>query len=259
MAGGPLEGRHAVVTGAGRGIGAAIARALAGSGARVTLLGRTQAVLEQTAESLGPGFETHIAACDVTSERQVVTAFDAARAAMGPVHILVNNAGQAGSAPLQKTSAELWNSMLAVNLTGPFLCSRAALPGMVGERFGRIVNVASTAGLIGYAYVTAYCAAKHGLIGLTRALALEVATKGVTVNAVCPGYTDTDMLRSTIDNIKSKTGRSESDAIAALTSLNPQGRLVEPDEVARTVTWLCSPGTESVTGQSIVIAGGEVM
>jgi len=259
MPGRPLEGRHAVVTGAGRGIGAAVARVLAASGARLTLLGRTQHLLEETAESLGPGSEAHIAVCDVTSEPQVAAALTAARGAMGPVHILVNNAGQASSAPLQKTSADLWDSMLAVNLTGPFLCSRAALPDMIGERYGRIVNVASTAGLIGYAYVTAYCAAKHGLIGFTRALALEVATKGITVNAVCPGYTDTDMLRATVDNIKSKTGRSEADAIATLTSLNPQGRLIEADEVARTVAWLCDPGTESVTGQSIVIAGGEVM
>lgn len=259
MGGGTLAGRHAVVTGAGRGIGAAIALSLAAAGAGITLLGRTRQTLDETAAALPAGTPVHVAECDVTDEGRVSVAFDGARAALGPVGILVNNAGQARSAPFRNTESTLWDSMLAVNLTGPYLCARAALPDMLAAGSGRIINVASTAGLIGYAYVAAYCAAKHGLIGLTRALALELARQGITVNAVCPGYTDTDMLRATVANIRSKTGRSEADAIAALTKLNPQGRLVEPVEVARAVCWLCEPGAQSITGQSIVVAGGEVM
>ncbi|MDH4108705.1 MAG: SDR family oxidoreductase [Gammaproteobacteria bacterium] len=259
MSGSPLQGRHAVVTGAGRGIGAAIVRSLAAAGANVTLLGRTRRMLDETAGLLPSGGRVHVAVCDVTNDDQVSTAIHEAHEALGPVHILVNNAGQSGSAPFRKTDAALWDAMLAVNLTGSYLCARAALPDMLSEGFGRIVNVSSTAGLVGYAYVTAYCAAKHGLIGLTRALALETARQGITVNAVCPGYTNTEMLRATVENIQSKTGRSESEAVASLTALNPQGKLVDPAEVAHTVRWLCEPGTESITGQSIVIAGGEVM
>jgi NAD(P)-dependent dehydrogenase (short-subunit alcohol dehydrogenase family) len=196
--------------------------------------------------------------CDVTEEDSVAAAFAEAAEAFGPVALLVNNAGAAESAPLLRTSLELFRRLLDVNLIGTFLCSRAALPGMLEAGFGRIINVASVAGLKGAAYVSAYCAAKHGVIGLTRALALETATRGITVNAVCPSYTDTEMAQRAIANIVAKTGRSAADAETALVGKNPQGRLVRPEEVAATVAWLCAPGTEAITGQAIAVAGGEV-
>jgi NAD(P)-dependent dehydrogenase (short-subunit alcohol dehydrogenase family) len=171
----------------------------------------------------------------------------------------VNNAGQAESAPLAKTDLALWQRMLAVNLTGAFLCAREALPEMTARGAGRIVNVASTAGLVGYAYVAAYCAAKHGVVGLTRAAALECAKTGVTVNAVCPGYTETDLVATAVANIVAKTGKSEAEARAALVARNPQARMVQPEEVAGAVLWLCLPASSSVTGQAIAVAGGEVM
>ena len=251
-----LEGRHAVVTGGGRGIGAAIAEALADAGARITLMGRSEAPLQEKASALPVARAIR---CDVTDEAGVAAAFAEAARAFGPVTILVNNAGAAASAPFLRTSLELFRGMLEVNLIGTFLCSRAALPGMIEAGFGRIVNVASVAGLKGAAYVSAYCAAKHGVVGLTRALALETATKGVTVNAVCPSYTDTDMARAAIANIVEKTGRGAADAAAELVKKNPQGRLIRPEEVAATVLWLCAPGTEAITGQAIAVAGGEVM
>ena len=251
-----LEGRHAMVTGGGRGIGLAIATALAAEGARVTLLGRDEARLNKTAGTL-PIAQAVL--CDVTSEASVAAAFDKATEDFGPAALLVNNAGAAESAPLARTSLELFRRMLDVNLVGTFLCSRAALPDMLDAGFGRIVNVASVAGLKGAAYVSAYCAAKHGVIGLTRALAMETATKGITVNAVCPSYTDTDMTRRAIANIIEKTGRSAAEAEAELVRKNPQGRLIRPEEVAATVLWLCAPGTEAITGQAIAVAGGEVM
>jgi NAD(P)-dependent dehydrogenase (short-subunit alcohol dehydrogenase family) len=250
-----LNGRHAVVTGGGRGIGAAIASALAAEGARVTLMGRTEAPLQAHAVRLP---SAQAIRCDVTEEAGVATAFAGARRTFGPVTILVNNAGAAASAPFVRTSLELFRGMLEVNLIGTFLCSRAALPDMLEAGFGRIVNVASIAGLKGAAYVAAYCAAKHGVIGLTRALALYTATKGITVNAVCPSYTDTDMARAAIANIVERTGRSAAEAEAALVGKNPQGRLIRPEEVAATVVWLCGPGSEAITGQAIAVAGGEV-
>jgi NAD(P)-dependent dehydrogenase (short-subunit alcohol dehydrogenase family) len=253
---GMLADRHALVTGGGRGIGAAIARMLVGEGARVTVLGRDGARLEAlTAEAPE---RIHGVAADIADEAQVAAAFEAARRRFGPLAILVNNAGQAQSAPFARTSAALWQRMLAVNLTGTFLCSRAALPDMTSAGWGRIVNVASTAGLKGYAYVAAYCAAKHGVVGLTRALAAEVARSGVTVNAVCPGYTESDLLAASVANVAAKTGRSPEEARAALAAGNPQGRILEPREIADTVRWLCGPDAGSVHGQSIAICGGEV-
>ena len=255
----PLTGKHAVVTGAGRGIGAAIAKTLAQQGAKLSLMGRTAHLLEAQAASLKDTTEVQTLAMDVTLADWVEKAFKQAAKSFGPVDILVNNAGAAVSAPFGKTSPELWQEMLSVNLTGAYLCCHAALPAMIERGWGRVVNIASSAGLTGYAYVSAYCAAKHGVIGLTRALALEVAQKGVTVNAVCPGYTETDIVKTAVANIVAKTGKSEADARAALTANNPQGRMIQPEEVANAVLWLCAPGAESVNGQAISLTGGEVM
>jgi len=251
-----LIGRHALVTGGGRGIGAAIARELAVLGAQVTLLGRNGAQLAETAATL-PGKASMVTA-DVTDATQVERAFAEARQLAGEIHILVNNAGRPASRAMVKSDEDFWQQMLAVNLTGSYHCTRAALPAMLAANWGRIVNISSTAGLRGYAYCTAYCAAKHGVVGMTRALALEIAKTGVTVNAVCPGYTDTGLVREAIANISAKTGRSETEARETLVSFNPQQRLVRPEEVANAVAWLCLPGSESVTGQSIAVAGGEI-
>jgi 3-hydroxybutyrate dehydrogenase len=256
MAARPLAGRHALVTGAGRGIGAAIAQRLAAEGARVTLVARSERQLQETAAPLGDAAQC--IAADITDLQAVSRGFEAAAESFGPVDILINNAGKAQSAPLQRTSEELWHSLIAVNLTGAYHGIRAVLPTMLERKFGRIVSIASTAGLRGYPYVAAYCASKHGVIGLTRALALEVAQRNITVNAVCPGYTETDLVRDTIANIQKVTGRSAEEAREALTRTNPQGRLIQPMEIAHTVLWLCLPGSESVNGQSIAIAGGEV-
>ena len=252
-----LQNRHALVTGGGQGIGAAIARLLVAQGANVTVLGRkletVQALAAEHPERL------HAVSADVSDPEQVQAAFANARQRFGSISILVNNAGQASSAPFLKTDAALWNQMLAVNLTGTLLCTQAAVPDMLSAGWGRVVNIASTAGLTGYAYVAAYCAAKHGVVGLTRALALEFAKKGLTVNAVCPGYTETDIVRSSIANVVAKTGRTEAQARAEFTAGNPQGRLVQADEVADTVAWLCGPAASAITGQSIAVCGGELM
>jgi 3-hydroxybutyrate dehydrogenase len=254
-----LAGRHALVTGGVRGIGAAVTRALLAHGARVTILGRDPEALQQAVRALHGLGDIESARADVGDPDAVARAFTDARERSGPIDILVNNAGRAESAPFRKTDSTLWRQMMTVNLDGTYHCIREALPGMVESHWGRIVNVTSTAGLVGYRYVSAYCAAKHGVVGLTRALALEVATLGVTVNAVCPGYTDTDTVTRAVANIVTHTGSAPAQAMAELTARNPQQRLVKPEEVAHAVVWLCLPGSDAITGQAIAVAGGEVM
>jgi 3-hydroxybutyrate dehydrogenase len=245
---------HALVTGGGRGIGRAVAASLVKAGATVTIMGRNRAVLD---EVVAAG-EAHFAAVADVSDQAATSAALALVTARQPIDILVANAGAAESAPFLKSDAVLFQRMMDVNFMGVVHAAHAVLPGMRERGQGRIVAVASTAGLKGYAYVSAYSAAKHAVIGLVRSLALEVAKNGITVNAVCPGFTETDLLAGSIDNIMSKTGRSREQAVAELAKHNPQGRLVTPQEVADAVLWLCGAGAGSITGQAIAVAGGEV-
>lgn len=251
-----LAGLHAVVTGGGTGIGAAIARALADEGAMLTLMGRRRDKLDEVAAAL-PGAVA--APADVTDRGAVDAAFEAARAAHGPVAILVNNAGAAEATPFVKLTYEAWRRTLAVNLDGVFHCCQAALPDLLAAERARIVTIASVAGLRGGGYIAPYVAAKHGAVGLTRALAAEFARTNLTVNAVCPGYVETDIVTGAIANIRAKTGRSEEEARAALVSTNPQGRMIDAQEVAAAVVWLCLPESRSVNGQAIAISGGDAM
>ena len=246
--------RHALVTGGGSGVGKAIALALAEAGIEVTICGRRQQSLDTVAQS-NPLI--HGVSADVTDEASVKALYETAEAARGAFDIVVANAGMSGSAPAHKTTLGDWQRTLDVNLTGAFLTVRPALAGMLERKRGRIVFVASTAGLKGYAYVAPYVAAKHGVVGLMRALACETAKSGVTVNAVCPGFTETEMLDGSIARIVEKTGRSASEARAMLAATNPQGRLIEPDEVAAAVLWLAGEDARSITGQTISVSGGE--
>lgn len=246
-----LAGRTVLVTGGGTGAGADLARGFAAAGADVVVAGRRREPLDEVAAS---AHNIRAIVCDVTDEAAVAQLF----ADAGPVHVVVANAGAAESAPLTRTTMELWQEMLAVNLTGAFLTFREGLRQMKGFPWGRLIVVASTAGLKGYPYVAAYAAAKHGAVGLTRSVALEVAGSGITANALCPGYLNTEMTERTIANIVAKTGKSTDEALAALTRGNPQGRLVQPAEVTAAALWLCGPGSDSINGQAIAIAGGEV-
>ena len=254
-----LAGKHAVITGAGRGIGQAIAQAFAAEGATLSLIGRDAARLTAARDALHASAQHGVYSIDITSEDAVRVGFATIVAKHPRIDILVNNAGQAESAPLAKTTLALFERMIAVNLTGTFLCTREVVASMVAAKSGRIINISSTSGLVGYAYVSAYAASKHAVIGLTRSLALETAKSGVTVNALCPGYTETDIVQATIANITTKTGKTDAEARAALTAPNPQGRMVQPSEVANAALWLCAAGSEAITGQAISISGGEVM
>ena len=255
-----LAGRTAVVTGAGRGIGAAVARALAAAGARVVLAGRSQHTLDGVAAELRSAAHDAITvACDVADPASIAGLAKLAGERLGRVDILVNNAGTAYGGPLARTPLDEWNRLLAVNATGAFLCTQAFLPGMVERRWGRIVFVASVAGLTGGKYIAAYAASKHAVLGLARSVAAEVAEFGVTANAVCPGYVDTDMTRESLDRIVEKTGKTREQALAAILATTPQRRLIAPEEVAHAVLWLCDELACGINGDAVVIDGGALM
>lgn len=250
-----LRGRHAVVTGGGRGIGRAIAQTLTDAGASVTVLGRDRAALER---AVSEGAARNVAVADVVKPEAVHTAIADASAKHGPVDLMIANAGAAASAPFLKSGPDVFRQMFDINLLGVANSFQAVLGPMIERGFGRVIAVASTAGLKGYPYVSAYCASKHAVIGLVRAVALETAKTGVTVNAICPGFADTDLVTESLERIVAKTGRSREEALSELTRHNPQGRLISPEEVAETVLWLCGEGARSITGQAIAVAGGEV-
>lgn len=250
------HGKHALVTGGGSGIGLATARALAARGWQVTVTGRNKEKLDAAAKTISGA---HLEICDVTDADSVRTAVRAAAQEFGPVQLLVNNAGGVTSASFEKTSLESFRHTVDLNLMGVVHGIHAILPQMKETGWGRIVNIASTAGLTGYRYVSGYVAAKHAVVGLTKALALELAKSGITINAVCPGYTDTNVIASAVKAISKSSGRTENEALATFTTANPQGRLVKPAEVAAAVLWLASDDAASVNGIALPVAGGEAV
>ena len=257
--GASLAGRSAVVTGGGRGVGAEVARLLAAHGASVLVAARTSSEVEGVAAELQRSGATAAAAtCDVSDPGSIATLAANAKDAFGPIDILVNNAGIATAAPLARTTLDEWNRVLAINATGAFLCMQAFVPGMLERKWGRVVNVASTLALTGYRYTCAYTASKHALLGLTRSVAAEAAPHGVTVNAVCPSYLDTRMTEETLARVTAKTGRSRDEALEAIVGQNPQRRLINPQEVAVMIVYLCSDAAASINGAALVIDGGEL-
>lgn len=241
-----LKGKHALVTGGGRGIGRAIADALAAGGAKISIVSRS------AESSDAPYFKAN---ADVTDQRQIDDAFNLGRDANGPIEILINNSGVAESAALRRTGRAMWDHIIATNLTGPFLCTQAVVQGMMDQKWGRIVNIASIAGLHGSAYLSAYTASKHGVVGMTRALADELGHYGITVNAICPGYVQTDMLDLAINSTVTSTGMSVEQARKKLAEMNPEGRILEPEEVANAVVDYC---TSLMTGQAMILPGGAI-
>jgi NAD(P)-dependent dehydrogenase (short-subunit alcohol dehydrogenase family) len=255
-----LDGQVALVTGGGRGVGRAIALSLAHAGASVAVAARTPGELEAAAREIqSVGRRSLPVVCDVSSGASVSAAVHTVQSTLGPIDILVNNAGTAESAPLVKLDQAVWDKTIAVNLTGTYLCSRAVLPSMVERGRGRIINIASIAAKVGFAYTTAYCAAKHGVLGFTRALALEVAAKGITVNAICPGWLDTEMTIESINRIVERTGLTPEEARRRLERMSPQQRLITPAEVAAIAVFLSSGEAHGITGQALNVDGGEVM
>lgn len=254
----PLKGQHALVTGGSRGIGAACAEALAALGANVSILSRGADKVDAHRSKLEAsyGVEVFGGTADVSKAAEVEASFSAATDALGPIDVLVNNAGVGKSAPFHRMDLSFWQEIIDLNLTGTMLCCMQVWEPMRERGYGRVINIASIVGLRGYPYISAYCASKHGVVGLTKTLALEGASKGITVNAICPGYTDTDMVAEAVDNIVSKTGRSADDSKAELAAINPGGRMITPQEVAESVAWLALPSTAGVNGQSIAISGG---
>jgi 3-hydroxybutyrate dehydrogenase len=246
-----LEGKLALVTGGGRGIGAAIARSLAGAGARVMVCGRTKAELDVLAREIG-GVALKVDLMDRA-------ATDAAMSSAGQVDVLVNNAGIAESAPIERTSDEMWDRIMELDATVPYRVIRALLPGMITAGWGRIITVASNAGLTGYGYSSAYCAAKHAVVGMTRALALDLARTGVTINAICPGWVETQMAADAVTRIAQKTGRTAEQARETLENMSPQRRLMQPDEIAHATLMLCSNAARGIHGQTLLVDGGAVL
>jgi len=246
-----LQGQHAVITGGGKGIGESIARKLSEQGAKLTLMGRKKDTLDATVSSLQ---NAQAVVCDVSDETKVQSAFAQAVEGFGNISILINNAGIADSAPFAKTTLEQFQKIMNINVTGTFLCTREVLPSMLEAKAGRIVNIASTAGLEGSAYIAPYSASKHAMIGLTKSLAMETIGTQITVNAVCPGYTDTEMAQLAVDTAASKTGKSVDEARAMIAKQNPQRRMIHPDEVAEMVAWLCQSASSGITGQALMVA-----
>lgn len=251
---GSLTGKRALVTGGGRGIGAAIARALGGAGAKVVVTGRTVSAIEAIAKEVdGEAF-----ALDLL-DRAATDATLATITASGRIDILVNNAGMAESASLEKTDDAMWDRIMELDATAPFRVTRMLAPAMVAAKWGRVINIASNAGVSGYGYTSAYCAAKHAMVGFTRALAMDLARTGVTINALCPGWVETQMVQDTVDRIVAKTGRSADEARASLVAMTPQRRMIQPDEVAHAALSLCADGARGIHGQTIVIDGGAIL
>ena len=257
----PLKGQHAVITGGSRGIGAAISNYLAHLGADISLTGRTEKTLAKQANYIRNNYKVkvHTALGNMADEADVNRCLTSATTELGTVHILINNAGVGKSAPFHRMDTDLWNEIIGLNLTGTYLCTKQVFSEMREMGYGRIVNISSPVGLRGYPYIAAYCASKHGVIGLTRTLALECVKKGITVNAICPGYTDTDLVSEAVDAIVEKTGKERTEIQSEIDNMSPMGRMVTPDEVAETVAWICLPSSASITGQSIVVSGGAVM